>query len=65
MVLQFVKRNTRTRIGVMLSQPRFNQLFIGRRQRRIIQLQSPANQNLALFERKTWKLRDDFVETLE
>jgi hypothetical protein len=63
MVLQFVKRHRGTRIGVMLSQPRFNQLFISGRQRWIIQLQRSANQNLPLFNSKPWKLGDDFVET--
>gem|GEM_PF-6311733 len=57
------KRNRKARIGVMLSQPRFNQPFIGCRQRQIVQLQRSANQNLPLLKSETWKLCDDFVET--
>src|SRR5712664_1623958 len=63
MVLQFVKRNRRPRIGLMLSEPRFNQLFIGCRQRRVIQFQSPVDQNLPLLKRKEWKLGDDLAKT--
>jgi hypothetical protein len=62
-MLKFSQRYRGTRISVMLGQAGFNQTLIGLGQRRIIKLQRSANQNLPLFEGKSRKLSDDFVET--
>lgn len=47
----------------MPRQPRFNQLLIGWRQRRIVRFKGPPNRNLTLLKVKPWKLLDDFIKT--